>query len=61
MHALLAAQYSPRAITAEGCSPLTGLTVLGLGGAFFGLMSPFMFIATSALATTNYWRILPYG
>lgn len=60
-HSLCGAQYSPRAINVEGGSPLTGLAVLGLGGTFFGLMSPFMFIATSALATTNYWRILPYG
>ena len=41
--------------------PLLGLAVAGFGGVCFGLMTPLMFIATSALPTTSHWRVLPYG
>lgn len=58
---VLRTQYCQRGIETDAGSPWTGLAVISAGGVCFGLMSPFMFIATSALATTNGWRILPYG
>jgi hypothetical protein len=54
-------QYCARGISVDDKKPLTGLAVLTLGGFCFGLLTPLFFIATSALATTEGWRILPDG
>lgn len=45
----------------ENTKPLAGLIVLTVGGFCFGMLTPLFFIATSALPTTDYWRILPDG
>lgn len=54
-------QYQRRGINVDGSKPLTGLIVLSIGGFCFGMLTPLFFIATSALPTTDYWRILPEG
>lgn len=50
-----------RGINIDGSKPLTGLIVLTIGGFCFGMLTPLFFIATSALPTTDHWRILPEG
>ena len=54
-------QYCQRGIELDASKPLLGLAVACVGGVCFGLMTPLMFIATSALPTTSHWRVLPYG
>lgn len=54
-------QYFKRGINVDGSKPLTGLIVLSIGGFCFGMLTPLFFIATSALPTTDHWRILPEG
>ena len=54
-------QYCARGIELEENKPLIGIAVLTIGGVFFGLLTPLLFIATSALPTTQMWRILPDG
>ena len=54
-------QYCQRGIELDAGRPVLGLAVAGCGGLCVGLMTPLMFIATSALPTTADWRVLPYG
>ncbi|KAK9914973.1 hypothetical protein WJX75_003193 [Coccomyxa subellipsoidea] len=60
-HTPMRVQYQRRGINVDGSKPLTGLIVLSIGGFCFGMLTPLFFIATSALPTTDYWRILPEG
>ncbi len=57
----VAVQYCKRGIDVDCSKPLRGVIVLTLGGFCFGLLTPLFFIATSALPTTDYWRVLPDG
>ncbi|EIE22246.1 fatty acid elongase 3-ketoacyl-CoA synthase 1 [Coccomyxa subellipsoidea C-169] len=60
-HTPMRVQYMQRGINIDGSKPLTGLIVLTIGGFCFGMLTPLFFIATSALPTTDHWRILPEG
>ncbi|BDA43213.1 Ureide permease 1 [Coccomyxa sp. Obi] len=60
-HTPMRMQYCKRGIDLDSSKPLTGVIVLTLGGFCFGMLTPLFFIATSALPTTDYWRILPEG
>lgn len=54
-------QYCKRGIDLDCSKPLTGVIVLTIGGFCFGLLTPLFFMATSALPTMEYWRVLPDG